>query len=343
MGPCRFLEGAAPGLAMKNSNSCCSYAVRLAALVVFLAVFFSPAFFWLFDHHAFSSSLKQPAVFATLSKNEFPVGEEVTLTVRMEWEQSGSKTIRLVSTTPPASELLELVDTREDTSSRLTEFGFLGTRSIYYVFKAVRTGTGTLSPVSFEYVDPDRQEEKEMVRGEAISFRVISRAEWFLKKLLWMALGSAALVLAGGLVFLLRKLRIFPRAPLKKEGSINDVRFEQGALRRIGELRAHQVAGDFSKLYAELKILLADYVKSKYGTELTHDDHDVAVRALRNAGVAEELARLCEEALRMTDKVRFGGHVPSPDELGRLIRSAEKYFKNLIPRENEEAAVETVD
>lgn len=281
------------------------------------------------------------SVYTSQNRQSVSVGERLLVTTEMVWSQTEHNDITVLKITPPSSESFELINTREATSSRLTEKGIMGTRTIEYTFKATKEGDAHLSPLTVEYVPIGKPEDKRLARGDELSVQIISRSKKITHDVLYI-LGLIVAVASGvGLIYLL--IRLWGRNKRTKQvGVSEDARPEKEAFQKLKDLKPFQISGDLSRFYAELETLLSNYFQRKYRFSYEGKDAEDLIPLARAHGASEELASLLAEHVRIAEKVRFGGYAPTKDEQERTVRGFEKYFKNAVPAEQEET-IETVD
>ncbi len=275
-----------------------------------------------------------PTVRSSLNKKEIAVGEKVKLTVEMEWKQEKDTSIVVTQITPPSSALLKQVDSKQRVSSRLTKNGVFAERILEYFYIGKEEGTGDITPAVVEYAFSDNPENKRIIKSQPISIKVISRAAGFWKTALKNILGIISAVLLFALLALLKKFVISLRSNKRKETGGDSAGLEKKFCEKLRDLNEHKVSGDTGAYYAGLEKALCDYIKKKYNGDMSAENM---------AKLPQELQKICAECKLMAEKVRFSGYRPQEDEQDRLIRGITKYMKSLIPGEDEQDSIETID
>jgi hypothetical protein len=276
----------------------------------------------------------EPTIRTVSDKKEVGIGEKLKVTVEMEWEQDGEHSIIVENITPPSSSLLERIDSKQRASSRLREGGVFAKRNIEYVYIGKEKGSGDITPVVIEYARSDNRDDKKIIRGETITIKVISKAARFGK----IALKSLYVLLALSLllgIFILLKRKFIISCHHKESKSDND----NGVLERrfcenLKELNKYRVSGDLGGFYSGIEKLVSDYIKEKYNSNLSAESI---------GNLPGELQKIFSECKYMAEKVRFSGYKPEKNEEDRLLRGIARYMKSLIPGENEEESIETID
>lgn len=276
----------------------------------------------------------EPTIRTVADKKEVGVGEKLKVMVEMEWEQNKEDSIIVEKITPPSSTLLERIDSKESVSSRLGEGGVFAKRNIEYVYIGKEKGSGDITPVVIEYARSDNRDDKKIIRGEAVSIKVISKAACLGKTALKIFYVLLALSLLLGIFILLKRKFIVSSANKeKKSGNINGV-LEKRFCENLKELNKHKVSGDLGRFYSGIEKLILDYIKGKYNSDLSVESIEKFPR---------ELQKIYSECKYMSEKVRFSGYKPERNEEDRLVREIVRYMKSLIPGENEDESIETID
>lgn len=276
----------------------------------------------------------EPTVRTVADKEEVGVGERLKVTVEMEWEQDKEHSIIVEKITPPSSSLLERIDSKENVSSRLGEGGVFARRNIEYVYIGKEKGSGDITPVVIEYARSDNRDDKKIIRGETVSIKVISKAARLGKTVLKIFYVFLTLSLFFSIFILLKRKFIVSRANKENKSGNNDGVLERRFCENLKELNKHKVSGDLGRFYSGIEKLISDYIKEKYNSNLS-------VESIGK--LPGELQKIYSECKYMSEKVRFSGYKPERSEEDRLVRGIARYMKSLIPGENEEKSIETID
>ncbi len=276
----------------------------------------------------------EPTIRTVSDKKEIGIGERLKVTVEMEWEQDKEHSVIVEKITPPSSSLLERIDSKQSTSSRLGESGVFAKRSIEYVYIAKEKGSGDITPAVIEYARSDSPDDKKIIKGEAISIKVISKATRFGKTALKSFCVLLALSLLLGVFILLKRKFIISRGHKKSKSQNGNGVLERQFCENLKELNKHKVSGDLGGFYSGIEKLISDYIMEKYNSNLSDES------ICRLPG---ELQKIFSECKYMAEKVRFSGYKPERNEENRLVRGITRYMKSLIPGENEEESIETID
>lgn len=264
----------------------------------------------------------EPALKSSLSKDEIGVGGKVNLTLEMECPASGESDITIVDVTPPECGLLELVNTKQTSCSQLCDGGVISKRSITFTFKGINTGAEEITPASIEYVTNDNPEEKELIKSQSLPIKVVSYWTNLGKKLLKIGFILVFICLAAGLAVFGKD---FISKRKGKADSTSQNYPEQELLIKMKEFDKYQVSGEHDKYYLNIKDALLSYIKEKYP---------------EGTAVPEELSKLRNDWIAVTESVRFSGYVPQKHEQEKLVRDTEKYLKALIPAVDLEETIE---
>jgi len=140
--------------------------------------------------------------------------------------------------------------------------------------------------------------------------------------------GIFALVLA---VFGITVWHFKKATKIKKEVDI-----ETPFLERLDDLRSLRIKGDFKDFFAQLGILLKEYVKQKYGLK---SDSDFVITETLDKHTDPTLAKRIREVLELAENVRFGGTPPLPTELDRAHRAARDLLELNRPQKTPEQEI----
>jgi len=276
----------------------------------------------------------EPIIRTVADKKEVGVGEKLKVTVEMEWEQDEEHSIIVEKITPPSSSLLERIDSKQSASSRLGGDGVFAKRNIEYVYIGKEKGSGDITPVVIEYARSDDRDDKKIIRGETITIKVISKAARFGKAALKSFCVFLALALLLGIFILLKRKFIISRDHKEsKTDNVNGI-LERRFCENLKELNKHRVSGDLGRFYCGIEKLISDYIKEKHNS-------DLSVESIGK--LPDELQKIFSECKYMAEKVRFSGYKPERNEEDKLVRGIARYMKSLIPGENEEMSIETID
>ena len=275
-------------------------------------------------------------------KPQVAVGEKLEVTVAMEWEQSEGNDIFVVKVDPPSSKSLELLNSKESTSSKLTQKGIMGSRLLHYTFKAKEAGQAVIDPVLIEYITSPEQKDPTIKRGESVQVMVISRGAGIFKKIaLILGVGIGLLFITGVPIFLWKRGAF--RSKPKGTGSAAGFFLERNKLAKLKDVRMYQVSGDIALLYSEVEQILTDYFEAKYKVSVRGKTESDLENTAKSISIPDELMRLFLSTVHTSEQVRFGGAYPNKDEQEKFLRAVETYFRSLIPKMDEEETIETVD
>ncbi|MFH1415496.1 MAG: BatD family protein [Elusimicrobiota bacterium] len=283
----------------------------------------------------------RPRLTLTADKQEIGTGETLKVIAEMSWEQTEDiNDIIIIKVTPPSCTLLDLVDSKQTTSSRLTGDGVYAKKVMEYYFTAKEKGEGTIEPVTVEYLagigQEVEKEDKDIVKSESISIKVVPYLSSIIKKLVTGLVFTGAAVLLGGIVlFFKKRIKISGN---KKIPEKIDTHLEKEFLGGLKLFNKHIVEGDFRKYYAYASAALNNYINKKYGITVTAKTSGTELNKL-----PEQLGKLFSEWNNMEEKVRFSGYKPEKNELEKLTRETERYFRSLIPDKDPEDTIETVN
>ena len=276
----------------------------------------------------------EPAIRSVLNKQETGIGEKINLTVELEWRQDENSAIVVTRITPPSSSLLEQIDSKQRTSSRLTKDGAFAKIVLEYVYTGKKEGEGGIEPAVIEYAFSNDPGNKKIIKAPMVNVKIISRKAMFGKKALTGMFGVLAAVLFSIAFVLIKKRAVSSGLNKIDEAGIKSECLEKKLCETLKGLNKHRVSGNSGDYYDGLEKALFDYVKKKHNTDLTSGNMDM---------LPEGLKKICGECVSMAERVRFSGYKPQDSEQDRLIRSIDKYMKSLIPGENEEDTIKTVD
>jgi len=296
---------------------------KISILLVVLLIFFGGVVY-----------AAEPIIRTVADKKEVGVGEKLKVTVEMEWEQDEEHSIIVEKITPPSSSLLERIDSKQSVSSRLGGDGVFAKRNIEYVYIAKEKGSGEITPVVIEYARSDDRDDKKIIRGETVPIKVIPKAARFGKTALKSFCVFLAIALLLGIFILLKRKFIISRDHKEsKTDNVNGI-LERQFCYNLKKLNKHKVSGDLGGFYSGIEKLISDYIKEKYNSNLSAESI---------GRLPWELQKIFSECKYMAEKVRFSGYKPERNEEDRLVRGIARYMKSLIPGENEEESIETID
>lgn len=290
--------------------------------------FIITALFVSFRGHALEPEIRQ-----YLNKDEISIGEKTTLTVEMEWKDEETALI-ITQITPPSSGLLNLLDTKQITSSILTKDGAFAKTVLEYVYTGKEKGSSDITPAVIEYTLSDNPENVRIVRAQPVQVKVISQAAGFMKTALKSVWAIFLMAVFFGMFALFKKILVSFRINKKKETGGNDACLEKKFCEDLRNLNEHKVSGDIGAYYSGIEKLIFGYVKDKY---------DTGAPAETKGRVPPELQRICDECKFISEKVRFSGYKPQGAEQEKLMRAIHKYMKPLMPNENEEETIKTIN
>lgn len=278
---------------------------------------------------------------SAVDKTQLAVGEEVAYELVLEWHQSDEPAILVSKVTPPSSELMELIDTREVSSSKLVGEDTIAARRFAYRYRATGKGQATFSPAVVEYTDMDAPEDTRLVKSREHRVQVVS-VPVRLMGLLVMPLGIIAMVALGAIGAMLFVQRRRTRAR-RRSASAHAADQERAFLSQMENAHRHRVGGDVKAYYTSVKDALFGYVQRKHGLACGQLSPDALRTQAAQCGISADLADLCVLWSEQCERVRFSGYVPGSNEVEQLVRTTRRYFTSLIPKEDAEAAIETVD
>ncbi|MCM8775998.1 MAG: hypothetical protein NC930_06615, partial [Candidatus Omnitrophica bacterium] len=244
--------------------------------------------------------------------------------------------------TPPTSALLSLEGTRETSSSRLVGDKAIAARNFNYIYRATGKGQGILSPAVVEYVHSDNPEHKRLVRSREYSVTIIAWPLRLFKKTILPA-GTLLFTLAacGTIFFFFRKRRDLEHKRIKK---LHELDPEKQLLKSFNEAYPYRVVGDLKQYYSSLKNSLFHYIREKYGVSFDEEPSGSEIcRKGREKNISPALMDLCVSWYEQCEKVQFSGYQPTPDEIDKMVRQTERYFKTLVASGTSEEVIETRD
>ncbi|MFC2092046.1 BatD family protein [Elusimicrobiota bacterium] len=281
-----------------------------------------------------------PQLSLSADKKDIAEGATLKVTAEMSWKQSDDmEDIIIIKVTPPSCALLDLVDSKQTTSSQLTDDGVYARKVMEYYFTAKEKGEGTIEPVIVEYLAGTglevKEEDRDIVKSESISITVVPYLSIMVKKLVAGLVFTGLAVLSGGIIFFLKK-RI-KRSREKKVTKKIDTHLEEVFLEGLRLFSKYIMEGDFKKYYTCTSNALNTYINKKYGISMPVRPGSIEIDKL-----PEQLISLYSEWNDMEEKVRYSGYKPQKNEMEKLTREAERYFKSLIPDNDPEDTIETV-
>ncbi|MBF0215866.1 MAG: hypothetical protein HQL30_02610 [Candidatus Omnitrophica bacterium] len=273
----------------------------------------------------------EPKINAFSDKKEIGVGEKIKVTVEMEWKDEGGPSISVTRITPPGSPLLEQIDSKQSSSSRLTKDGVFSRTFLEYLYIGKEKGSGEATPAVLEYVSGSDKENIRMVKTPPIPVRIISRAARSGKIALeGFLIILAALLILGVSAILIRNLGAASTKKRNRGPNKDNFEAEKKVIAHLRDIDRHRIAGETGEYYYSLQKAMEGYVKKKYPLGLESE-------------LPGDLRSLYNECGEMALKVRFSGYGPTENEQERLARGIARYMKALIPCDNVDELIETVD
>ncbi len=295
--------------------------------LVFIAVFLS---------FGGSVNAAEPTVEIYADKNEISIGESVKIIVLMKWQQIEENNVEIIKITAPYCSLLNLVGSSQSTASQLMEDGVYAKRITEYYFEGKEKGGGIIESAVIEYSRSGNSEDRNIIKSEIVSIKVVPYVKSFLKKLLSGVFYILMTLLS--IIAIISVKRLIKGRVGKKTKEVIDTRMEVELLESMKILNKHLIEGDYKKYYAEAIKVLEQYINQKYKIN-SLDNHDNKI-----AGeIPDKLYNLYLEWLDMADKVRFSGYKPEKHKQEKLIRELEKHIKVLIPVDDPEGIIEIID
>ncbi|MCP4649707.1 MAG: protein BatD [PVC group bacterium] len=270
----------------------------------------------------------EPTVSLATNKKALGVGDKADIILSIKWTQDDASDIIVKKITPPASEMLKLVDSKEQTETQLTEKGVFAKRIITYTYKAIKQGNAKIEPAVIEYVFKSTPEETEILRSDPIVLAIESfLMSWAGKMLWWIFMLFSIIVGPLVTIFIFRKI-LYP--PLKKtdEAGLNTV-LETKTLEEIKEHSYSRVTGETKEYYSRMQKTVTAYIDGKHGK--TKSD------------VPDDLQTLSLDWKEIAEKVSFSGYAPSRHEQEALVRRTEKYFSALLSENNTEDDIDIIE
>ncbi len=286
-----------------------------------------------------------PTVEATLDKAEATVGELIAY--RLTVEHAESLTIPTPRPTVPSGVRLTSTAAPHVVEA---EPGALRT-TFRYALAAYQTGNYLLPPTAVTLVDPSG--ESTVIRTDTLFFSVRSvleagadttdirdvkppvQAGWVPPP--W-GLGVAGLIVAGGLVTLILRLRRGRPARLTPPPPPEEL-----ARERIRRLRG-VVPTDFVALkryYSAVSFLLRDYIETKLCVPALESTTSEILGRLRESDGSPAWLETLRCVLGEADLVKFAKHQPTTEEAHRALDSAELVVE-IIRREEARRAAAVV-
>jgi hypothetical protein len=283
----------------------------------------------------------RPHITLKADKQEVGIGETLKVTVEMSWKQPEdiAEDVIIIKVTPPSCPLLDMADSKQETSSRLAGDEVRAARIIEYYFTAKEKGEGIIEPAVIEYLEGAGQEyadeDRKIIRSESINVKVVSHLSSAGRRLVTgvVFIGIAVLITAAGLFFKKNIRNPGRRKVPENTGSQPEKEF-LGSFKLFNK---YKIEGNYAKFYTCISGALAGYISKKYSVPMT------AIHGGNEPGkLPQELEKLYTEWTAMEGKIRFSGYRPQKNELERIIRETERYFKNLIPDAQAEEIMETI-
>ncbi len=268
---------------------------------------------------------QEPVITLSADKNEIGVGEKITLTALMQWQQPENEQITLINITPPENKLLKLIDSRQRAYSELTDKGIFAKRIMEYIYLGQEQGTAQAEPAVVEYTLNNSPQEKQIIKSNTLEIKIVSY---------WQGLGRKALkglIFAVFLIIAVCTIRWFMKCNKKQQNKEENpgLSLEEALLEKIEQINGDLVSGELSNYYTRINSVLLEYVKEKYQVNCKADNGQVPPQLEKLTAAWEEIA----------EKVRFSGYKPHKDEQEKLERQTVKYIKTLIPVEKPEEGV----
>jgi hypothetical protein len=266
----------------------------------------------------------RPKLSVTADKKEISKGETLKVEARMSWKQSENKDdMLIVKITPPSSNIMELVDSKQTASSQLTGDDIYAMRIMEYYFKAREKGQATIEPVVVEYFTGEEQEEKDIVKSEAINIKVVSYLSGLMKKFVTGIIFVVVTFLITGLVLFLKNH--IKNSNKNKITETSDAIMEKDFLEAIKGFSKYIIEGDYKKYYTNTREVFGNYISKKYSISLPAKSGSDDMEKL-----PDQVCSLYSEWINIEEKVRFSGYQPEKNEQEKLTRETERYFKSLI-------------
>jgi hypothetical protein len=135
----------------------------------------------------------------------------------------------------------------------------------------------------------------------------------------WIIAAVTFLALAL-VIWLIRKKRRLRRAGAKEPDPVLPP--YEHALRQLEELRRQKLLenGQIKAYYTRLNDILHLFVLQKLGISSLADTNDELIRQLKGKSLTSEQSDGLEEALRMSDSVKFAKYLPGPEDNERNFR-----------------------
>jgi len=138
--------------------------------------------------------------------------------------------------------------------------------------------------------------------------------DWLRDNWYWIALGVAVLLLAGGLIWYLKKRPVKEKPVVKKAAPL--VPAHQIAISKLKELKEKKLwQQDEVKLYyIELSDILREYLEKRYEIKTHEKTTDEIFAVLRCIDIRTDSKNTLRQILELSDLVKFAKEKPIPSE-----------------------------
>ncbi len=263
---------------------------------------------------------------AWVDRPELPFNEQLTLSVIASWDGEQTR-FRITPIAPPECENFEILGSSSVNETKMVEGEAKSTKTFELVLKPTQTGSGSIGPVVFSYVDNVTQDSSSL-STQPISVKINPPIEKKRPNYKIFLIIAIVLIFIYVIYSARRKTkRIEIPEQTKEEVKIPERTLEEMTLETLDGLYpliSEAKADEFSsKVYR----LITNYLEEKYHIFTTGKTTNDVVESLSPVSLPEEQISLIRDALSACDVVKFAREGAEKERCDRIFDKVKKFLE----------------
>ena len=294
---------------------------------------------FLFFLSAINSNLYAQKLDFNVSKTSLHVGESVDLSFRVELPEKGTK-VSFASTENYLKKYFDIISASE---MKKNEGGIIVYEKKYKCLFLLVQDVILKPPVDIlkdnnkikKYFPERKIKFLPLIKGKPdIKYLRDIKAPFFFavknKKLfMWGIVFIAFVLLVLILLFLWKRYKF-----KKKKKKVDEIPYWVEVLRKINAMRGYELNNfpQAKKLCYELSMILRRYIEKRFSISAPNKTSEEFLQELSHSKYFDVYYKsLLKGFIKLSDRVKYSGYLPSKKELNDLIDSAEVFVKKTIP------------